>query len=89
LRIARFVDPKFIIPSNFVVTMESKESVEVTEKVYATPDVTAIDDSGRKAERRLRTKIDFFVVPTVTLLYLMCFIDRTNIGMSFVIASGG
>ncbi|KAH7117351.1 major facilitator superfamily domain-containing protein [Dactylonectria macrodidyma] len=32
------------------------------------------------AERRLRLKIDFFVVPTVAFLYLFCFIDRANIG---------
>ncbi|KAF2097672.1 putative MFS transporter [Rhizodiscina lignyota] len=32
------------------------------------------------AERRLRWKIDFYIVPTVALLYLFCFIDRANIG---------
>lgn len=32
------------------------------------------------AEARLRWKIDLFVVPTVALLYLFCFIDRANIG---------
>ena len=32
------------------------------------------------AERRLRTKIDLYIVPTVSLLYLFCFIDRANIG---------
>lgn len=34
-----------------------------------------------KAESRLRLKIDLFIVPTVALLYLFCFIDRANIGM--------
>jgi hypothetical protein len=34
-----------------------------------------------KAEAKLRLKIDLWVVPTTTLLYLFCFIDRTNIGM--------
>ena len=34
------------------------------------------------AERRLRLKIDLYVVPTVALLYLFCFIDRANIGSS-------
>ncbi|KXJ86504.1 putative MFS transporter, partial [Microdochium bolleyi] len=34
----------------------------------------------KKAERRLRMKIDFMIVPTVALLYLFCFIDRANIG---------
>ncbi|KAK0644421.1 beta-lactamase/transpeptidase-like protein [Cercophora newfieldiana] len=32
------------------------------------------------AERRLRTKIDLHIIPVVMLLYLMNFIDRTNIG---------
>lgn len=32
------------------------------------------------AEARLRWKIDLYIVPTVSLLYLFCFIDRANIG---------
>ncbi|OCL14418.1 putative MFS transporter [Glonium stellatum] len=32
------------------------------------------------AEAKLRWKIDLYVVPTVSLLYLFCFIDRANIG---------
>ena len=34
------------------------------------------------AEARLRWKIDLYIVPTVSLLYLFCFIDRANIGQS-------
>ena len=33
-----------------------------------------------KEEARLRLKIDLYIVPTVALLYLFCFIDRANIG---------
>ncbi|KAL0261938.1 hypothetical protein SLS55_003372 [Diplodia seriata] len=33
-----------------------------------------------KAEARLRWKLDLYIVPTVALLYLFCFIDRANIG---------
>lgn len=33
-----------------------------------------------KAEAKLRMKLDLFLVPTVSLLYLFCFIDRANIG---------
>ena len=32
-----------------------------------------------KAEARLRWKIDLYIIPTVALLYLFCFIDRANI----------
>ncbi|KAK5706413.1 hypothetical protein LTR97_001401 [Elasticomyces elasticus] len=48
---------------------------------------TATDRYGRAlvhidpaAERKLRLKIDLMIVPTVSLLYLFCFIDRANIG---------
>jgi hypothetical protein len=37
-----------------------------------------------KAEARLCRKIDLYIVPTVSLLYLFCFIDRANIGMHLV-----
>ncbi|KAK0113445.1 hypothetical protein ONS95_013703 [Cadophora gregata] len=40
----------------------------------------AVFHSDPAAERRLRLKIDFYIVPTVFVLYLFCFIDRTNIG---------
>lgn len=32
-----------------------------------------------KEDRRLTTKIDFKVIPILGLLYLICFLDRTNI----------
>lgn len=31
--------------------------------------------------RRLRVKIDFAICPIVCILYVCCYIDRTNIGM--------
>lgn len=34
----------------------------------------------KKAEARLRLKIDLYIIPTVAILYLFCFIDRANIG---------
>lgn len=32
-------------------------------------------------ERKIRRKLDFRIVPLVTLLYLLCFLDRANVGM--------
>ncbi|KAB8233211.1 putative MFS transporter [Aspergillus alliaceus] len=67
------------------------EKAEITERNKAT-DVAehgqaATDQYGRvliefdrAAERRLRLKIDLYIIPTVALLYLFCFIDRANIG---------
>lgn len=43
----------------------------------------ALVEFDRRAERRLRLKIDLCIIPTVALLYLFCFIDRANIGMVF------
>ena len=40
----------------------------------------ALVEFDRRAESRLRLKIDFYIIPTVALLYLFCFIDRANIG---------
>ncbi|KAI1826777.1 MFS general substrate transporter [Xylaria intraflava] len=47
----------------------------------------ATDQSGQSlvkfdpvAERKLRNKLDYMVVPIVSILYLFCFIDRANIG---------
>ena len=34
----------------------------------------------KKEEARVRMKIDLYIIPTVFLLYLFCFIDRANIG---------
>ncbi|KAJ5773750.1 hypothetical protein N7457_008646 [Penicillium paradoxum] len=34
----------------------------------------------KAAESRLRLKIDLYIVPTVAVMYLFCFIDRANIG---------
>lgn len=31
-------------------------------------------------ERKIRRKLDFHVVPLVTILYLLCFLDRSNVG---------
>lgn len=40
----------------------------------------ALVEFDKEAESRLRWKIDLYVVPTVALMYLFCFIDRANIG---------
>ncbi len=41
----------------------------------------ALVEFDKGAERRLRLKIDYMIVPIVSLLYLFCFIDRINAGM--------
>ncbi|RAL00851.1 putative MFS transporter [Aspergillus ibericus CBS 121593] len=40
----------------------------------------ALVEIDKKAESRLRRKINLYVLPPVALMYLFCFIDRANIG---------
>lgn len=40
----------------------------------------ALVEFDKAAESRLRLKIDLYIIPTVALMYLFCFIDRANIG---------
>ena len=70
------------------ITPHKKDLAEGDTHVIAEKGFAATDQYGRAlvefdkaAERRLRLKIDFYVVPTVSLIYLFCFIDRANIGM--------
>lgn len=42
--------------------------------------VNTLAQFDKDAERKLRTKIDWAIVPIVSVLYLFCFIDRANIG---------
>jgi len=62
--------------------------VEETAHEAAERGHAATDQYGRPlvhfdptAESRLRWKLDLYTIPTVSLLYLFCFIDRANIGM--------
>jgi hypothetical protein len=62
--------------------MDRKNYVKYNEKIEVEKSVADISDAARKMEGKLRFKTDLFVVPSVTLLYPMCFVDRTNIGLS-------
>ncbi|KAF6829258.1 MFS transporter [Colletotrichum plurivorum] len=43
-------------------------------------DTTAMESIDPAAERKLLLKLDAFFVPIIMLVYLTCFLDRTNIG---------
>jgi hypothetical protein len=64
-------------------TMDIKNSAEMTEKFETIYNAVETSEATHRAERRLRRKTGLFVMPTVVLLYLMCFIDRANIGKHF------
>lgn len=68
--------------------LDRKDSTDMIEnEKQAAQQVMSTGANGYNAtvERKLRLKIDLYVVPTVALLYLMCFIDRANIGKRFPI----
>ncbi|KAI8965144.1 MFS general substrate transporter [Daldinia sp. FL1419] len=67
--------------------LSQEDRPEKDPNVAAEEGVVATDSNGgsvtvfsREAERKLRNKIDLMIVPTVSILYLFCFIDRSNIG---------
>lgn len=69
------------------IHQEHKETVVTDVSHDADDGNLATDQYGRPlveldraAEARLRLKIDLYIVPTVALMYLFCFIDRANIG---------
>lgn len=42
--------------------------------------VVSSHDTYTEMERRARLKIDFAVIPLAALIFILCFIDRSNIG---------
>ena len=61
---------------------EFETTHEVAERGHAATDIhgNSLIEFDPEAEKRLRRKMDWYIVPTVALLYLFCFIDRANIG---------
>ncbi|KAJ4406549.1 hypothetical protein N0V91_004491 [Didymella pomorum] len=52
--------------------------------VSSTPDLstgeTASQDFDHVATKKLLRKLDWHIIPFMSLIYLLCFLDRTNIG---------
>lgn len=76
------------VPDEKVFAHHKRVSIDGEAHLVAERGQAATDQYGRSlvefdraAERRLLWKIDFYIVPSVALMYLFCFIDRANIGM--------
>lgn len=65
------------MPSSVTSNEKSAASVYVEEDV---PSMAGVQID----ERRLLRKLDWRLLPIVTLLYLWSFLDRTNIGQPFI-----
>lgn len=59
------------------VTHEAAERGQLATDEHGQPLV----EFDKAAESRLRLKIDLYIVPTVAIMYLFCFIDRANVGV--------
>ncbi|KIJ33021.1 hypothetical protein M422DRAFT_783261, partial [Sphaerobolus stellatus SS14] len=57
-----------------------EERLRVENKVSEVAPTTA-----RKAERRLKLKMDLRIIPAGCIMYLLCFLDRANIGNARVL----
>ena len=44
------------------------------------PDAGKTDEERREIDRKLMWKVDLWLIPWLSLLYLLSFLDRTNIG---------
>ena len=60
--------------------MNREHAGEMTFEVDAGHDEPNSNNVTSSRERKLLMKVDLCVLPTVIVLYLLCFIDRTNIG---------
>lgn len=58
----------------------NKHSSSIHTDDIGRPRPGVIEPIDRKAEQRLLRKCDFHVLPPLCLLYVLCFIDRINIG---------
>ncbi|CZS77704.1 unnamed protein product [Fusarium graminearum] len=68
------------------MTIKEESSSQCIERVYAEisqhreTNGTSRDDATRKLESNLVWKLDIRILPICALIYLLCFLDRANIG---------
>lgn len=70
-------------------------SLEVDEKKYVDDSANSLDIANGSSvaplsaeeDRKLTRRVDLKLVPVLGFLYLICFLDRTNIGKSQTLSS--
>ncbi|GIK07638.1 hypothetical protein Aspvir_003304 [Aspergillus viridinutans] len=68
--------------SEYKTTLAHETAHEAASRGHVATDQygRALVEFDPAAESRLRLKIDLYIVPTISIIYLFCFIDRANIG---------
>lgn len=59
-------------------------SVEVLRHVLPNPDADKTADEQASLDKNILWKVDQNLIPWLCLIYLLCFLDRTNIGRSIL-----
>lgn len=71
-------------------------SLDVDEKKYIDDNANSLDIANgtsiaplsAEEDRKLTNRVDLKLVPVLGFLYMICFLDRTNIGKSQTLLSG-
>lgn len=74
------VSRSFAMEKEASIEIQQKESVVIGSGGSTKEEAPAAPYFDPVAEKKLRRKIDLCTVPPVALLFLLCFIDRANIG---------
>jgi hypothetical protein len=81
-----------MVETNTTVGSDKNPEIERHEEIHTTKDVTVVENGNESPiitekdtrfssinRRKLYRKVDMWVVPVTTILYLFSFIDRANI----------
>lgn len=60
--------------------MSNEKTNAEVDKHASTSNVSNMNEIDQQSEKALVRKLDKFIVPTIMTAYLLCFLDRTNIG---------
>ena len=67
-----------LVPSMDAMFEKAVPSVDTSARYSGSEDT--LEPIDRAAEKRLLLKLDLHVLPTISLLYMLAFVDRINIG---------
>ena len=70
-------------PSNYTNTeFVKEESIKEESVVQESNDIVINSKEDDPGDRKLLRKLDLHLIPTITVLYLLSFLDRVNIGQA-------
>lgn len=73
------VAPNGVSGEKLAAQTQYREEAAHDTGIKTAADAAALRPRDRKAEAKLRLKIDLYIIPTVAMLYLFCFIDVCQI----------